>query len=148
MSLIKREANLPRAAEPFSGESLFNDFFDPANRLFSGMDLSVPRINIVEEEKAYVVTADVPGVSKENIELSVDDDILTIKAHTQTEKKEEKEGQVIRHERHRGQYLRRLSLGSNILAKNIDAQLKDGVLTIRVPKQQATVPSRIKIDVH
>ena len=148
MSLIKRDLSTSRSLEPFRSDSFFNELFGPASRLFSGLDLSVPRVNVVEDEKAYCVTADLPGVPKENVELSIDEGILTIKAHTESETKEEKEGQVIRHERHEGKYLRRLSLGNNASAKNIDAKLQDGVLTIHIPKLEATTPSRVKININ
>lgn len=156
MSLIKREpgttrvreSGASRLMEPFSSEGFLNDFFGPASRLFSGFDASVPRVNVLEEEKNYVVTVDIPGVPKENIELSIDEGILTIKAHTESEQKEEKEGRVIRLERHQGQYLRRLALGANVSAKGIDAALKDGVLKITIPKLEPGTPTRVKIDVH
>ena len=156
MALIKREpatvrireSGASRLMEPLLGDNFLNDFFGPASRLFSGFDSSVPRVNVFEEEKNYLVTVDVPGVPKENIDLSIDEGILTIKAHTESEKKEEKEGRVVRHERHEGQYLRRLALGANASANGIAATLADGVLKITVPKIEATAPTRVKIDVH
>jgi HSP20 family protein len=144
---MKRES-APRFLEPLMNDHFFNDFFVPASRLFSGLDMSSPRVNIVEEEKSYCVTADLPGVPKENIDVSIDGGVLTIKAHSESETKEEKEGQIIRHERHEGKYLRRLALGNNVTSKNIDAKLKDGVLTIHVPKVEASVPSSVKIAVQ
>lgn len=147
MSLIKRDSQ-PRTLETFLGDNFFNDLFGPAGRLLSGFDSSVPRINVVEEEKSFCVTADLPGVSKENVDVSISDGILTIKAHSESETKEEKEGQVIRHERHSGKYLRRLSLGTNVAAKDVQAKLKDGVLTLQIPKLEATAPSSVKIAVQ
>jgi HSP20 family protein len=149
MSLIKRESsNHPRTLESFWGDSFFNDLFSPAGRFFSGLDLSVPRVNVVEEEKCFRVTADLPGVPKENVEVSLSDGILTISAHSESETKEDKEGQVIRHERHEGKYLRRLALGPNVAAKDVQAKLKDGVLTLNIPKLEATAPSAVKIPVQ
>lgn len=148
MSLIKREPRKFRSIEPFFSDRFFDAFW-PSVSGWAGAEgeAAAPRVDIVEKDNSYLVTADLPGVSKDNIHLSLEHGILTLEAHVEKEDKEEKEGQLIRSERYYGQYLRRLDLGSNASSEGIEASFKNGSLTINIPKLKAKEPETVKIQV-
>ncbi|GGO78368.1 heat-shock protein Hsp20 [Marinobacterium nitratireducens] len=125
-------SNLTRFNSLFN-DSFFNDFFRPAVR---GGGEKVPAIDVHESDGGYKVKVDLPGVKKEDIKVSLDNGILSIRAETKSEEKEEKEGKLIRQERHFGQFLRQLSVGSDVDPAAIKAQFDNGVLTLELPKQQ------------
>lgn len=114
-------------------DSFFSDFFRP---LAARTGDRVPAIDVRENDGTYSVKVDLPGVKKDDIQVSLDNGILSIKAETKSEEKEEKEGKLIRQERHYGQFLRQLSVGSEVDAAAIKAQFDNGVLTLELPKKQ------------
>ncbi len=150
MNLIKRDNPFGGLDPLFDTDSFFNDFFWPVRK--AGAEntqaLVAPRLDIHEQDDAYVVTTDLPGISKDDIHLSVDDGVLTIKAETKKEDDEKKDGKVIRRERHYGSYLRRLSLGSDVKQSDVDAEFKDGVLTITIPKHEPEKPEAKRISIR
>jgi len=154
MNLIKREPGLLARPDTFFTDRFFDAFLRniPA---FPSLDVDLDfddgaialRVDVVENDKNYQVTAELPGVPKENIDVSVEDGVLTIKAHVESETKKEKKGQVVRQERYEGRFVRRLDLGSAAASEGIDANLKDGVLKITVPKVEGKVAKPVKIRV-
>jgi HSP20 family protein len=104
----------------------------------------VPAVDIREEQDRYVIHADVPGVNPEDIELHMEDGVLSIKGDRQKESKDEREGYK-RVERVRGSFYRRFSLPDTADAEAISARCKDGVLEIVIPKQAKVLPKRIKV---
>ena len=91
--------------------------------------------------------ADVPGAKKEDIDVTLENGILTITAETKSEK-EEKEGErVLRQERRYGKYVRSLRLGTQIDEKGVKANYKDGVLELTLPKAEEVKPKKITVDV-
>ena len=84
----------------FDFDNLFDDFFRPLNETLRDDGLATPAIDITEKEDRYVVKADMPGVSRDDINISVADGVLTINAETKSEANEkDKEDRVIRSER-------------------------------------------------
>lgn len=107
----------------------------------------VPRLDVVERNDEYVVRTEIPGAKKEDIEVSVENGVLTISAETRSET-EEKEGErVIRQERRYGRYLRSLRLDKTVDDKKVKAVYKDGVLELTLPKAEAVKPKKITVDV-
>ena len=94
----------------------------------------LPAVDIKETEKEFIVQADVPGMSKENIDVSMDNHVLTIQGKREFEKKEEKKN-FIRTERFQGEFYRRFTLPEIVDAENISANCQDGVLMITIPKR-------------
>ncbi|WP_421867274.1 Hsp20/alpha crystallin family protein [Motiliproteus sp.] len=135
--------NLTRFNRLF-GDTFFDDFFRPVDP--SGSD-KPPAIDVHDNEDGYLIKADLPGISKEDIEVKLDNGILTIKAETRSEDREEKDGKLIRQERHYGQYLRQLSVGSDVDPSAVKANFDNGVLTLSLPKQQRQLPEGVKIDI-
>ncbi len=92
-----------------------------------------PAIDIVEKDKAFEVTAELPGLDAKNIDIQLSDNVLTIKGEKQEEKKEETKDHYIS-ERRYGSFRRSLQMPAGIDADKIEASYKGGVLTIILPK--------------
>jgi len=137
-------SNLTRFNSLFD-DSFFNDFFRPLARR-SGE--KVPAIDVHESDGGYKVKVDLPGVKKEDIKISLDNGILSIRGETKSEEKEEKEGKLIRQERHFGEFLRQLSVGSDVDPASIRAQFDNGVLTLELPKQQSLPEEKRQISIE
>ncbi len=102
-----------------------------------------PQVDIVERSDALVVTADLPGVAREDVDVTLESGVLTIEA---TPKVEEKEGLSPSYAEYEvGKFYRSFTLGSGLDAAGIEANLKDGVLRLTVPKAEAHRPRKIEI---
>jgi len=121
------------------------------NRLFSsaGQSASIdyPAINVWEKDGAAVVTAELPGMSIENIDISVTDNVLTISG---TKKAQElKEGEnYLRQERIPGSFQRNVQLPFRVDSKEVDAKYEKGVLVVTLPRLKEDLPKKIKIAVN
>lgn len=105
----------------------------------------LPAVDIKEEENAFVIHADVPGVDPKDIEVHMEDGVLSIRGERKFDKEEEKEGYK-RVERVRGSFFRRFSLPDTADAENISARVDKGVLELRIPKQERMRPRRITVE--
>jgi HSP20 family protein len=103
-------------------------------------------LDVVEEKEQYVLKADLPGITKEDIKVSIENGILTIEGQRKSET-EEKDKQYHRVERSYGRFVRSLNLGAQVDAAKIKANYKDGVLELIVPKSEETKPKTIDIHV-
>lgn len=103
-----------------------------------------PAVDIKEEADKFVILADVPGVDPKNIEVTMDNGIITIKGE-RAEEKEEERGGYRRVERSRGSFYRRFSLPDTADAEHIAARTANGVLEITIPKREAVRPRRIDV---
>jgi len=147
--------------EPFGGSShqsqlnrLFGDFF---GRAFQEQNLTTwaPAVDIYEGEHELVVKADLPEIKPEELDIRVENNILTIRG----ERKFEIAGRVadqaqtvdeknyLRVERAYGSFARTFSLANTVNADAIKADYKDGVLTLRIPKREEAKPKQIKVNV-
>lgn len=104
----------------------------------------VPAVDIQETEKDFLIHADIPGVDPNNIDVHMEEGMLTIKGERESESKEERKGYK-RVERQRGSFYRRFSLPDTANADKISAQSKNGVLEITIPKQEKTSPRKIQV---
>ncbi|MDW2981148.1 MAG: Hsp20/alpha crystallin family protein [Rhodanobacter sp.] len=104
-----------------------------------------PRVDIKEEDKRFVIYADVPGVDPGEIEVSMEKGILTIKGERTVENREQN-GKFTRLERSHGLFHRRFALPDSADAEGITAHGKHGVLEIVIPKKAETTPRRITIN--
>ena len=105
----------------------------------------VPAVDIRETDKAFIITADVPGVDPKDIEVNMENGVLTIRGERKEEKEEEKEGYK-RIERVRGTFYRRFTLPDTADAEKISARSKNGVLEITIPKQEKVQPRKITVE--
>jgi len=106
----------------------------------------VPAVDIVEQDAAYEVTVELPGLDGKNIEVKLANDSLAIKGEKQSEKEEKKEGFYL-HERRFGAFERYLPLPEGVDANKIEASFKDGVLTVILPKNPEGERPEKKIEV-
>ena len=104
-----------------------------------------PRVDIREEDKRFMILADVPGVDPAAIEVSMDKSILTIKGERRVESPENG-GKLTRQERVYGTFHRRFALPESADADGISAHGRHGVLEISIPKKPETTPRRITIN--
>lgn len=102
-------------------------------------------LDIAETEKEYLIKADLPGVKKEEIRLSVDKDYLTIEA-ARREERDEKTTRLHYSERYQGSWRRSLYLGEGCNTEKISASMQDGVLTVTVPKTERVLKKEININ--
>ncbi len=105
----------------------------------------IPRVDIKEEDKRFVIFADIPGVEPKDIEVSMDKGVLTIKGERKSES-EEQSGNLTRIERLHGVFHRRFALPDSADADGISANGKHGVLEISIPKKPETTPRRINVN--
>jgi HSP20 family protein len=130
-------------------DNLFENFLQPSRaKLEPAAESLMPRLDVSEKEDAYVVAAELPGVKKDDIQVTVEDGVLTIGAETKSEHEEKEGNRVIRSERHYGRYERSLRLGHDIAAKDVKAAYKDGILTLTLPKAEQAKPKRVAVDVQ
>ncbi|MCV6639446.1 Hsp20/alpha crystallin family protein [Candidatus Albibeggiatoa sp. nov. NOAA] len=104
----------------------------------------MPNVDIQEQADHYLVAADIPGVDPKQIDISVDKNVLTIKGERQAAKAEQETG-FKRVERVLGQFQRRFTLPDNADADKISATGENGVLFVRIPKQEAVEPRKITV---
>lgn len=102
-----------------------------------------PPVNIVEDENGITLTADLPGAARDALSVRVDGDTLTLEAPIRLGEPAQLEPLYM--ERRAGRYLRSFTLSRELDAARIDASLKDGVLTLRLPKLERARPRRIEI---
>ena len=105
----------------------------------------VPAVDIKEEEDSFVIIADIPGVDPKDIEVHMENGMLTIKGEKESEKKEEREGYK-RVERSYGSFYRRFGLPDTADAGKITAKSNHGVLEVRIGKQEQVKPRKISVD--
>jgi HSP20 family protein len=105
----------------------------------------VPAVDIKETDTAFEIHADIPGVDPKEIDVHMEDGILTIKGERKSESKEEREGYK-RVERQWGSFYRRFSLPDSADADKINAKSKNGVLEITIPKQEKAPARKISVE--
>ncbi|MCW9024737.1 MAG: Hsp20/alpha crystallin family protein [Gammaproteobacteria bacterium] len=103
-----------------------------------------PAVDIRETDTAFEIHADIPGVDPKDIDVHMENGVLSIKGERQSENKEEREGYK-RVERSRGTFYRRFSLPDTAVADKITAKSNHGVLEITIPKQEQQQPRKITV---
>jgi len=126
---------------------MFDDFFrtDRDESSLLARDWK-PAADIVEEDEAYVAKVELPGVKKDDVKITMQDNVLTIRGEKKEEKKG-KEGGAHRVERYYGSFQRSFSLPSSVKSNGIEAEYKEGILTITMPKAEEARPKQIEVRV-
>lgn len=114
----------------------------PGNAAASGEWM--PAVDIREEDDRFLLIADLPGVDRKDVEITVEDHVLTFKGERSTVTEENKEG-FRRRERIHGSFLRQFTLPDTADTENISATVNAGVLEISIPKQQKLQPKKIQV---
>ena len=115
-----------------------------ASQLLSGW---TPALDVHEDKDNFVVHAELPGMKREEIDVTLHDGALSISGERKLEKKYE-ESEVYRTERFFGKFQRTVTLPAPVAADKVKAQYKDGVLTITLPKTEAAKPKQIDVNVN
>jgi HSP20 family protein len=105
-----------------------------------------PRVDIVETENEFTIKAEIPDVKKEDVKVTVDNGVLTIRGERKQEK-EEKNKKLHRIERYYGSFTRSFTLPDNVDETKIGASFKDGMLNLQIPKTEASKPKAIEVKV-
>lgn len=142
---------------PFSSFRGMTSFQDQINRLFNeSFDRSTqeanltpwaPAVDIYETEQNLVVKADLPDIKPEELDIRVENNILTIRGERKFEKKAE-ENNYLRVERAYGSFSRSFSLANTVNTEAIQADYRNGVLTLSIPKREEAKPKQIKVRVE
>ena len=105
-----------------------------------------PAVDILEADDAYTVEAELPGLKKDEVKISVQDNILTLRGEKKDERKESKKG-YLRMETSYGSFTRSFTLPTTINPSKIEAEFKDGILKIQIPKAEEAKPKMIEVKV-
>jgi len=152
---------VPIARRPFESlrrevDRLFEDFDRgfwrfPSRSLFDteafwGRGAAGPAVDIVEREKDYQITAELPGMEEKDVELKIVNDVMTIKGEKKEEKEEQKKDYHLT-ERRYGAFQRSFALSAGVDADKIDASFKKGVLTVTLPKKPEAIKAERKVEI-
>lgn len=102
-------------------------------------------LDVSENENEYTVKASVPGVNPDDLDISLNDNMLTIRGEIKDESEKEEKGQYHLRERHYGSFMRSVSLPATIDSQQASADFENGVLTLHLPKSAETKPRRISV---
>jgi len=106
----------------------------------------LPAVDVAEQENEFLVKVELPGVNKDDVKITLQNNVLTVKG----EKKQEKEAKGVdyhRVERSYGSFCRSFTLPSTVKADRIDASYKDGILSVTLPKAEEAKPKQIEVKV-
>lgn len=126
------------SAQPNSWDKEFEKFFD----VFSRAEYFAPACEILDEEKSYSISLDIPGLKKEEIDIEVKDNHLHV---TGERKAPQGQDNLLRSERKYGKFSRVFSLPQNVDAESIQAKFENGVLEITLPKEEKSTTRKISI---
>ena len=128
--------------DPF--ESVFRGFLAPM-RLEKGGDALDIRVDVVDNDDAFKVHADLPGVKKEDINVRIDGNRVHIDAEARREKDVKEKGKLVRSERYYGTVSRVFTLSQEVDEAKAVAKFQDGVLTLELPKKATTASKKLAI---
>ena len=152
-------ANITRwdpLSELASLQNRFNQFLNQSNPSFGGLGAGVdqplmfssfaPPVDIYEDEHSITVQAELPGISEEDVDIRLENNILTISGERKLEN-EQKQDNFHRIERSYGRFTRSFTLPSSVDTEHINAQFENGVLKVTMAKREEAKPKQIKIGV-
>ena len=133
-----------RYSDPF--DQLFNNVFGgTGGRTAGAAVMRAPETDVVETEREIRVVTEMPGLKRENIDVDVENNVLTIRGEKREERTEGQEGRYHLSERRYGTFSRSFVLPRDVEAESIQASFEDGVLTVTVPKSEKARRRRVEI---
>lgn len=133
----------------FDFDSLFDDLWAPLRPNTASTNAAfMPRVDIRDNKDNFEISAELPGVDKEDIHVTLNNGVLTLTAESHQEDKEEKEGKVVRQERRYGKYIRSFNVGTGVQENDINATFKDGILKLTAPKAKQAEPETRRIEIR
>jgi HSP20 family protein len=138
-------ANIMRF-DPFaeSFEDMVRRMFKPVRWEVEGTPAEI-KVDVEENDKAYTVKAEIPGVKKEDINIRIEGNVVAIGAETKREKEVKEQGKLIRSERYYGAFFRSFALGHNINEAEASAKYADGVLELTLPKKTTAATRKLAV---
>lgn len=127
-------------------DDLFRGFFVRPVEFGSAVEAPTIKLDVKEQEKAFMVHAEMPGIRKEDIHVSIDGPTVTISAERKQDKEVKDGERLLRSERHFGKVSRSFQLGQDIDDGKAAAKFTDGVLELTLPKRAASQSKRLVID--
>jgi HSP20 family protein len=149
MALVRWEPAREISSLQSEMNRLFNTFFDaPTTGGGNGGSVRrwVPSMDLVETDEHFVLRADLPGLSEQDVAIELEDNVLTVSGERKAEHEEKKEG-FYRMERSFGQFRRSLTLPEGVDPEAIAATFDKGVLEVRIPKPEERKPRKVAIQV-
>jgi HSP20 family protein len=146
-ALDEMERMMERMAEGFPLRSWLHPFHRerPEWPEFASLEIRTPRMDVINRDEEVLVRAEIPGVEKKDLDISVTDSSITIKGTVQREEKEEK-GDYARCEIACGAFVRTLPLPAAVDGSKAKATFKDGMLELSLPKKESTKRHSVKLD--
>ena len=128
-------------------ENMFQDFIAPLAQAGRWADegMAMPRLDVSEHEKAFEVQAELPGVKKEDVKVSIDGQRVTIEGECQQANEQREGEQLVYSERSTRRYQRSFTLPSEVDDAGAEARLENGVLMLTLPKRQGGAAKRLTI---
>lgn len=126
-------------------DDLFRGFFMRPVRVEGQPDVQI-KMDVSEDDKAYTVHAEIPGVKKEDIHVTIDGNQVAVSAEVKNEKEVKEGGKILRSERYYGKVSRAFTLGQDVDEATAQAKYKDGVLELTLPKQTVAKAKRLAIE--
>ena len=128
------------------GDNLFEDFFNSDRFLTQNREGWYPAVDIVEDDNGYHVQMELPGLTKEDVKISFREGVLYISGEKKYEKEDEKKN-YHHYERRYGKFERAFRIHSDVIVDKIDANFKNGVLVVELPKAEIAKPKEIEVKV-
>ena len=130
----------------FDTDRFFNDFWPWASTEDRRFQDEYLKVNVVESEDNYTLTAEVPGMTEKDIEIEVKDGRMTLKGHVE-ETQEKEEDHYRMKEFHRRSFERSFRVGEGVDPDKISAKLNHGILTVVLPRREEAKPKTVKVDI-
>jgi HSP20 family protein len=121
--------------------------FEPLRRFEAAFSGAVPTAEVAEKDNEYVVTLELPGIDQKNVDIDINGNLLTVKGEKREEKEEEKDKHYHLSERRYGSFSRSFTLPDTVAHDRITATMKDGVLTLTLPKTEAATRPARKVEI-
>ena len=151
MSIIRYRTPELATWSPFNRLSSLRDLLDSAFQLASSAPEStsgwLPALDVFEDDDKVTVQVELAGMKKDDFDISLQDDMLTISGERKSES-EKREGESFRSERFFGRFSRSITLPSPVKAEEVKAAYEDGVLTVTLPKAEEAKPKKIQVNLN
>jgi HSP20 family protein len=146
MAVIRRSPAAQLATIQGDMARMMNSFFGTSTppALGNGVSTWLPPVDITESEEALVLSFDLPGLKEDEIQVELDDNVLTVSGE-RVRRSETKQDDYFRYERRFGSFSRTVALPAGVEDDQIEASYENGVLEIRVPKPEQHKPKRIQV---
>lgn len=128
-------------------DRMFENFFQPSVMPVMATSMMVPSVDVFEQDNNVMINAEVPGLKKENLDVTATEDAIVLKGEFKQEE-EQKEKGFIRQERRMGKFERTIAMPRAIKPDQVKASFKDGVLTVTAPLSEEAKPSETKVNIE